>query len=108
MSSLDNSPSASASDDSGGESFSNALNSNSDDDWEMYEKEFDPKHFKKAKIGPDYQITDPLPIGDSQKGKVDQSAEVWNPDRISADNLGKYQLNFLISTFVVQIAILQI
>ena len=78
-------------------------NSCSEDDWEMYERDFDPKQFKSTKIGPDYQITDPLPTG---HGKDPQSSdrsglevEIWNPDRISTENLGKYQQLEIISGF---------
>ena len=73
----------------------------------MYEKDFDPKFFKTTKIGPGFQITDPLPTGEEQAGTEELATEVWNPDRISADNLGK-QLYFLINTVRLQIATLQI
>ena len=49
-------------------------------------------------MGPDFQITDALPSGRPTKVDEDRSAEVWNPDRISSDDLGKKSINFLIST----------
>ena len=40
-------------------------------------------------MGPEYQIIDLLPTIGSQNEKVELASEVWNPDRISADNLGR-------------------
>ena len=75
----------------------------------MYEKDFDPKFFKSTKIGPSFQITDNLPTGDSQNAKeAERADEVWNPDRISTDSLGKWTLYFLISTMCHQTATSQI
>lgn len=74
-----------------GASSSNADSSDDESDWEIYERDYSPKHFKEPNVGPDFQITDALPCGQPRKLDVDLSAEVWNPDRISADNLGKNQ-----------------
>lgn len=80
------------SEESGGESFSNALNSNLENDWDVYDREFPPKHFKDPQVGPDFQITDAMPTGEEGEVKPDLSAEVWDPDKITEENLGKCQL----------------
>ena len=68
------------------------LNSCSEDDWEIYEKEFDPKHFKITKRGPGFQVTDALPTGNTTEAPIELATEVWDPTKISAANLGKYRL----------------
>ena len=64
------------------------------DDWDIYERDFDNKQFKKTQIGPEYQITDPLPSSNLTRSgspsKHDQSVEHWNPDRLSQRELSKW------------------
>ena len=68
-----------------------ASNSDIESDWEIYDRDFSPRHFKDANVGPDFQIIDPMPDVEPLKPCVDLSAEVWNPNKISSDNLGKNQ-----------------
>ena len=67
------------------------------DEWRVYDENFIGHQARQAKIGPNFQVTSHI-LTDSLRtldfsclgNHTDRSKEVWNPDKISQSDLGKY------------------